>query len=66
MNGFSHEGPARDAGLPEPVIAALKDGKRPDFTAEDERIVYDFATELVVSHEVGRPVMDRQLSGGQL
>jgi 4-carboxymuconolactone decarboxylase len=37
---------ARRAGLSEAVIAALGENRPPEFSAEDERLVYDFVTRL--------------------
>ena len=44
---LSHEPQARDAGLEEPVIAALAQGIEPDFRADDEAAVHAFCRELL-------------------
>lgn len=42
----SHEPPARAAGLDERIIAALARDEHPDFTNEDEAIVYEVSRRL--------------------
>ncbi len=41
-----HEGMAREAGLGDEVIAAVKAGERPEFANVDEEAVYDFCDEM--------------------
>jgi 4-carboxymuconolactone decarboxylase len=43
---FAHETHARKAGLPDPVIEAIRQGERPDFDDASEEEIYDFCTEL--------------------
>ena len=43
---YSHEGPAREAGLGEDVIADLAAAKPLTFEKKDEQILFDFVTEL--------------------
>jgi 4-carboxymuconolactone decarboxylase len=45
----AHARIAREAGVPEAVIDAIGAGKDPEFTADDDRIVYATAHELVIS-----------------
>jgi 4-carboxymuconolactone decarboxylase len=40
------------AGLSEEVVEAIRTGKRPDFTEEDEAAVHDFSKELHQTHRV--------------
>jgi len=40
------------AGMPKPVLAALREGKRPAGMKPDEAAVYEYATELIRSHFV--------------
>ena len=49
---FAHESHARDAGLPDPVIEAIRRGERPDFTDAAEAEIYDFCTELYENKRV--------------
>lgn len=41
---FAHEPHARAAGLAEPIIEAIRAGRRPEAMADDEAVVFDFAT----------------------
>jgi 4-carboxymuconolactone decarboxylase len=43
---WAHTRLARTAGLPDPIIEAIAAGRRPATMSGDERIVYDFCTEL--------------------
>jgi 4-carboxymuconolactone decarboxylase len=43
---YAHEKLARDAGLGDEVIEALRAGRRPERMEAEEAIVYDFCTEL--------------------
>ncbi|MDO9712989.1 carboxymuconolactone decarboxylase family protein [Paracraurococcus lichenis] len=43
---YAHHPLALKAGLPEGVAADLAQGRRPEGMSEDQRIVYDFCTEL--------------------
>ena len=47
-----HEKMAREAGLADAVIAAVKAGSRPGFSNADEEAVYDFWSELRESRKV--------------
>lgn len=49
---FAHAPLAAKAGLPEPIIAELKAGRRPSNMAEDEAAVYDFVSELTTARKV--------------
>lgn len=48
----AHVEKARAAGIPDDVISDLAAGKRPDFKADDERVLYDFAMEALTKHFV--------------
>jgi 4-carboxymuconolactone decarboxylase len=43
---WAHSRLARAAGLDEAIIEAISEGRRPASLADEERIVYDFCTEL--------------------
>lgn len=43
----AHSRLAREAGIEPAVIAAIADGRRPEFAKADEAAVYDFVTELL-------------------
>jgi 4-carboxymuconolactone decarboxylase len=47
---FSHARIARKEGLPEPIIAAISEGRRPDPMTQDEALAYDVA---VAAHATG-------------
>lgn len=49
---YSHEGPARAAGLADHIIADIASGASPAFEQEDERTLFDFVTELHSWREV--------------
>ena len=49
---FAHAPLAAKAGLPNDIIAELKEGKKPSKMAEDEAVVYDFVTELTTTQKV--------------
>jgi 4-carboxymuconolactone decarboxylase len=44
---WAHSRLARTAGLPDAIIDALAEGRRPSPMSDDERIVYDFCTEML-------------------
>lgn len=44
---FAHEPMAREAGVPDPVIAAVKEGKEPDFEDDADRATWQLATEML-------------------
>ena len=43
---WAHSRLARTAGLPDPIIDAIAENRRPSAMTDDQRIVYDFCTEL--------------------
>ena len=43
---WAHRRLARTAGLPDAIIDAIAEGRRPSAMSDDQRIVYDFASEL--------------------
>lgn len=49
---FAHEGQARDAGVPEAVIEAIRHRRRPAFADDKDRIVYALCTELYENKRV--------------
>lgn len=49
---WAHEPIARRAGLPDAVIADLRQCRRPASLAADERVVYDYCVQLTLSHGV--------------
>ncbi|HTY65852.1 MAG TPA: carboxymuconolactone decarboxylase family protein [Alphaproteobacteria bacterium] len=49
---FAHEQHAKKGGLPAEIIEAVRAGRRPDFSAADDRAVYEYARELNERHAV--------------
>ncbi|MGE3710261.1 MAG: carboxymuconolactone decarboxylase family protein [Hyphomicrobiaceae bacterium] len=47
-----HTPEARNAGVPEHEIAAIAEGRRPDFTDNDAALVYAYVTELLQNRDV--------------
>jgi 4-carboxymuconolactone decarboxylase len=60
---WAHSRLARTAGLPDAIIDAVAEGRRPSPMSDDERTVYDFCTELfrdkAVSDAAFKAVVDR-------
>ena len=60
---WAHSRLARTAGLPDAIIDAVAEGRRPSPMSDDERIVYDFCTEMfrdkAVSDAAFKAVVDR-------
>lgn len=48
-----HEEHAREAGLAPAVIDAIRARRRPEFTKDDERVVYDTVSELIETRALG-------------
>ena len=49
---YVHRRAAVTAGLSEPIVAAVRDGKRPAAMQKDEEAVYDFCNELLTTRQV--------------
>jgi 4-carboxymuconolactone decarboxylase len=58
----AHAAAAERAGLSQPIIAAVADGRRPDRMADDEAIVYDFCIEVLHNQSVSDPTYARMLA----
>jgi len=58
----SHAPAAEAAGVSPAVVAAIRDKKLPDFQRDDERVVYDVATELMRTQELSQPTYDRAIA----
>jgi 4-carboxymuconolactone decarboxylase len=60
---WAHRRLAREAGLPDAIIDAIAEGRRPSPMSSDERIVYEFCTELyyhkAIADQTFREVVDR-------
>jgi 4-carboxymuconolactone decarboxylase len=64
---WAHEPLARKAGVPEAIIADIRDGKRPAAMQPDEAIVYDVVTELLNKRQLSDDTFGkaRQMLGEQ-
>ena len=58
----SHAPAAEAAGVSPGVVAAIRDKTIPDFQRDDERVVYDVATELMRTQELSQPAYDRAIA----
>ncbi len=58
----AHSNAAAQAGLSAAIIAAVADGRRPEYMSEDEEIVYDFCAELQHNKSVSDPTYARALA----
>ncbi len=57
----SHASAAEAAGVSPDVIAAIRDRHPPDFNRDDERVVYDVASELMRTQELSQLTYDRAI-----
>jgi 4-carboxymuconolactone decarboxylase len=58
----SHAPAAEAAGVSPEVVAAIRDNRAPDFKRDDERVVYDVATELMQTRDLSQPTYDRAVA----
>jgi len=54
-----HEPHALEYGLTQETIDAIRARRRPDFERDDERLMYDFVTELAATKTVSSATFDR-------
>jgi 4-carboxymuconolactone decarboxylase len=59
LEWHAHEPIARQAGLAEATIAAIRAGRRPSLADPDEQAVYDFAAEMHATHTVSEATYAR-------
>jgi 4-carboxymuconolactone decarboxylase len=52
----AHRTAAAQAGLNEAIIKSIASGKRPESMDADETIIYNFATELLNTHQISDPI----------
>lgn len=57
-----HEPPARSSGLPDAIMDAIRQDRRPTFERRDDEIIYTYAKELHDRHIVSDAVYDEALS----
>jgi 4-carboxymuconolactone decarboxylase len=53
---------AQDAGVPQPVIDAIDERRRPTFTDEGDALGYDVATELLVNKRLSDTTFDKAIA----
>ena len=58
----AHATLAERAGLSQPVMAAIADGRRPEQMTDEEATVYDFCTEVFHNQSVSDPTYARMLT----
>jgi len=54
-----HEPLARQAGLSQQAIDAIRARTKPDFARDDERLIYDLVTELIETKTLGSATFER-------
>lgn len=54
-----HEPLALQQGIAQQIIDAIRERRTPDFTREDERLVYDLTLELNTTHSLSAGTFDR-------
>lgn len=58
----SHAPAAEAAGVSPTVIAAIQENRKPEFSREDERVVYDVASEIMATKELSPATYDRAIA----
>ena len=56
---FIHEPHALRLGIAPEIVSAIREQRSPDFSREDERVVYDITTELNTTRQLSRRNYDR-------
>jgi 4-carboxymuconolactone decarboxylase len=59
---WAHETIARRAGLPDALMRELQNCQRPSSMQEDERLVYDYCTQLTLNHRVSDALWQEAVS----
>jgi 4-carboxymuconolactone decarboxylase len=49
----AHEQTAKEVGIAPDVIEAIRTGKKPNFTRQDEALIYDAVTSLLRNNKLG-------------
>jgi 4-carboxymuconolactone decarboxylase len=57
-----HSREAAKAGIPETVIAALRDGRTPEFSDAESKLIYDFATTFFETRDVPDALFDKAVA----
>ena len=53
---------AREAGIEEPIIEALKEKRRPDFTRDDDIALYDVVNELMNGYKISQKTYENAVA----
>ena len=59
---FAHERHAREVGLTEPVIEAIRHRRKPELERDDERLLYELVTEMNETRTLSQPTYDRAVA----
>jgi 4-carboxymuconolactone decarboxylase len=59
---YAHARLAREAGLSDGIVEAIRTRRTPPFAREEERVVYDFVTEYLETNRVAEPNYKRALA----
>jgi 4-carboxymuconolactone decarboxylase len=62
MEWYLHLPYARESGIEEPIITALAEKRRPDFTRDDDAVLYDVVTELMDRYKISQKTYDRAIA----
>ena len=57
----AHANHAANQGIPDAVIAAIREGRRPDTLQDDEQIVHDYVSEILAARRVSDTTYARAL-----
>jgi len=55
---YAHSKIATEAGIPDTILTAISQRRRPSFVNADESVVYEFATELLEKRAVGDEIYE--------
>ena len=59
---YIHEPHALQHGITREIVEAIREQRTPDFTREDERLVYDITLELNTTHRLSEPTFRRGMA----
>ena len=59
---WAHARMAKEAGIAEDIVEAVRLGTPPNFRRPEEQLIYDFVTEYFATNRVSQPTYDRALA----
>ncbi|MGH6768145.1 MAG: carboxymuconolactone decarboxylase family protein [Xanthobacteraceae bacterium] len=59
---FAHARHAKEVGIADETVAAIRDRRKPVLAREDERLVYDLVTEMNETRTLSQPTYDRAIA----